>query len=70
MAALSDLRRNRDVAENTYRTVQSTSDLRNLIRSGFELFESIQSLSMPQIQPFENETLRKEFEEINKRLKR
>jgi hypothetical protein len=69
MTTLSDLRRGRDVAENTYRTVKSTGDLRNLIRSGLDLFDSVQSLSMPQIQPFESESIRREFEEINKRLK-
>jgi hypothetical protein len=69
-ATLSDLRRNRDLAENTYKTVRSTSDLRNLIRSGLDLFDSIQNLSMPKLQPFENNTIRKEFEAINKRLKR
>ena len=69
MMTLSDLRRGRDVAENTYKTVKSTGDLRNLIRSGLDLFDSIRSLSMPQIQPFENDAIRKEFEEINKRLK-
>jgi hypothetical protein len=70
MATLAELFRSRDVAENTYRTVRSTGDLRNLIRSGLELFDSIHVLSMPQFQPFENETIRKEFEEINKRLRR
>ncbi|MDR1979349.1 MAG: hypothetical protein LBQ42_11510 [Synergistaceae bacterium] len=69
-ATLSDLRRNRDLAENTYKTVRSTSDLRNLIRSGLDLFDSIQNLSMPRLQPFESEAIRKEFEEINKRLKK
>jgi hypothetical protein len=69
-ATLSDLRRNRDLAENTYKTVRSTADLRNLIRSGLDLFDSIQNLSMPKLQPFENETIRKEFEAINKRLKK
>jgi hypothetical protein len=70
MATLLDLRRNRDLAENTYKTVRSTSDLRNLIRSGLDLFDSIQNLSMPKLQPFESEGIRKEFEAINKRLKK
>ena len=69
-ATLVELFRSRDVAENTYRTVRSSGDLRNMIRSGLELFDSIQALSMPQFQPFENEAIRKEFEEINRRLRR
>lgn len=68
--SLQELRRNRDVADSTYRTVRSTGDLRNLIRSGLELFDSIHALSMPEIQPFRNDAIRKEFEEINRRLKR
>ena len=66
---LADLRRSRDLAENTYRTVRSSGDLRNLIRSGLELFDSIHALAMPEILPFENEAIRREFEEINKRLR-
>ncbi len=67
---LQGLRRNRDLAENTYRTVRSSGDLRNLIHSGLALFDSIDALAMPQLQPFESEAMRREFEEINKRLKR
>ena len=70
MDSLKDLRRNRDLAENTYRTVRSSGDLRALIHSGLSLFDSIQALSMPQLRPFESEAMRREFEEINKRLKR
>ena len=66
---LKDLIKNRDVAESTYRTVKSSGDLRNLIHSGLELFDSIHSLSMPELQPFESDAMRREFEEINKRLK-
>ena len=66
---LGDLRRNRDLAENTYRTVRSSGDLQTLIRSGLELFDSIHALAMPEIRPFENDAIRREFEEINKRLR-
>lgn len=69
MESLRDLQRNRDVAEHTYRTVRSSGDLRNLIHSGLALFDSIHALSMPQLQPFESEAMRREFEELNKRLK-
>ena len=68
--SLQDLKRNRDLAENTYRTVRSSGDLRTLIHSGLALFDSIHALSMPKLQPFENEAIRREFEKINRRLKR
>ena len=67
---LRELRLNRDVAESTYRTVRSSGDLRNLIHTGLSLFDSITALSMPKLQPFESEAMRREFEEINKRLKK
>ncbi|MDR3265466.1 MAG: hypothetical protein LBT15_05580 [Synergistaceae bacterium] len=70
MTTLADLRRNRDLAENTYKTVRSTGDLRNLIRTGLDLFDSIQSLSLPRLEPFENDAIRREFEDINRRLKK
>lgn len=66
---LKGLRLSRDVAENTYRTVRSSGDLKNLIHSGLALFDSMDALSMPQLQPFESEAMRLEFEEINRRLK-
>ncbi|NLL36435.1 MAG: hypothetical protein GX256_02795 [Fretibacterium sp.] len=66
---LVGLKKNRDLAENTYRTVRSSGDLRTLIRSGLELFDTVHALSMPDLQPFENDAIRKEFDEINKRMK-
>jgi hypothetical protein len=68
--SLEELRRNRSLAANTHRTVKNASDLRDVIRSGLAVFDSIQSLSMPLIQPFENEALRREFEEIGRRLRK
>jgi uncharacterized coiled-coil protein SlyX len=69
-SSLTDLRRNRDVADSTWRTVRSSGDLRSLIHSGLDLFDAIRTLSMPDIQPFKSDAVRKEFEEINRRLTR
>ena len=66
---IKSLRLNRDLAENTYRTVRSNDELRSLIRSGLNLFDSINALSMPELKIFENGAMRLEFEEINRRLK-
>jgi hypothetical protein len=68
--SLEELRRNRSLAANTHRTVRNASDLRDVIRSGLAMFDSIQGLSMPAIRPFENEALRREFEEIGRRLRK
>ncbi|MBR0203857.1 MAG: hypothetical protein IJQ56_05785, partial [Synergistaceae bacterium] len=67
---IKSLKLNRDLAENTYRTVRSNDELKGLIRSGMNLFDSINALSMPELKIFENGAMRLEFEEINRRLKR
>ena len=61
---------NRDLAENTYRTVRSSGELRGLIHSGLKLFDSVEGLSMPELKIFESGVMRLEFEEINRRLKK
>ena len=61
---------NRDLAENTYRTVRSSGELKGLIHSGLTLFDALDNnLSMPELKIFESDVMRLEFEEINRRLK-
>ncbi|MBQ7558646.1 MAG: hypothetical protein IJT20_00105 [Synergistaceae bacterium] len=70
MTAIKNLKLNRDLAENTYRTVRSSGELRGLIHSGLSLFDALDgNLSMPELKIFESEVMRLEFEEINRRLK-
>lgn len=66
------LRLNRDLADNTYRTVKSSGELKGLIHSGLSTFDAVGALSMPELKVFENGGLkmRLEFEEINRRLKK
>ena len=68
--SISSLRRNRDLAENTYKTVRSSGELRGLIHSGLSAFDAISTLSMPELKIFESGAMRAEFDEINRRLKR
>lgn len=70
MDSISILRRNRDLAENTYKTVRSSGELRGLIHSGLSAFDAVSVLSMPELKIFENGAMRAEFDEINRRLKR
>ena len=67
--SIKNLSLNRDLAESTYKTVRSSGELRNLIHSGLNVFDNVNALAMPQLKIFENQNLRHEFEEINKRLK-
>ncbi|MBQ7193403.1 MAG: hypothetical protein IJR98_03420 [Synergistaceae bacterium] len=70
MDSISGLKRNRDLAENTYRTVRSSGELRGLIHSGLNAFDAIGNLSMPELKIFENVEMRAEFDEINRRLRK
>ncbi|MBQ6112938.1 MAG: hypothetical protein IJL10_01615 [Synergistaceae bacterium] len=70
MNSIAGLKRNRDLAENTYRTVRSSSELRGLIHSGLNAFDAVGNLSMPELKIFENLEMRAEFDEINRRLRR
>ena len=70
MNSIKSLRLNRDLAENTYRTVRSSGELRGLIHSGLNTIDAVMKLSMPELKIFEGNGLRAEFDEINRRLKR
>jgi hypothetical protein len=57
------------IADNTYETVEASFQLRNLIRDGSSSFEAIQKLEAPTFeQIFKNEELRKEFENLTRKL--
>ena len=66
--SIKALKLNRELAENTYRTVRSSRELRLLIHSGLEAFDAITGLSMPELKMFESGIMREEFDEINRRL--
>jgi hypothetical protein len=57
------------IADNVYETVEASFQLRNLIRDGSASFEAIQKLETPTFeQIFKNEELRKEFENLTRKL--
>jgi hypothetical protein len=63
--AAHDLR----IADNTYETVEASFQLRNLMRDSSTSFEAIQKLEAPTFeQIFRNEELRKEFENLTRKL--
>ena len=63
--AAHDLR----IADNTYETVEASFQLRNLMRDTAASFEAIQKLEAPTFeQIFKNEELRREFENLTRRL--
>ena len=63
--ATHDLR----IADNTFETVEASFQLRNLMRDSATSFEAIQKLEAPTFeQIFKNEELRREFENLTKKL--
>ena len=63
--AAHDLR----IADNTYETVEASFQLRNLMRDSTTSFEAIQKLEAPTFeQIFKNEDLRREFENLTRKL--
>lgn len=69
MESIRSLKLNRDLAENTYRTVRSSGELRGLIHTGLSLLDAVNELKMPELKIFESDAMRIEFEKINERLK-
>ena len=68
--SIKSLKLNRDLAENTYKTVRSSAELRGLIRTGLRVFDTLETLKMPELKIFESGVMRLEFEEISRRLKK
>jgi hypothetical protein len=63
--AAHDLR----IADNTFETVEASFQLRNLMRDSAQSFEALQRLEAPTFdQIFKNEQLRKEFENLTRKL--
>lgn len=63
--ATHDLR----IADNTFDTVEASLELRNLMRESSTSFEAIQKLEAPTFeQIFKNEELRREFENLTRKL--
>ena len=65
---IRSIKRDREVAVNTYTTVQHISDMDTVIHSGMQLFDVLATMQLPEIQIFDNSGVRKEFDEITKRL--
>jgi hypothetical protein len=57
------------IADNTFETVEASYQLRNLMRDSSASFEAIQKLEAPTFeQIFKNEELRREFENLTRKL--
>ncbi len=67
--AREKLGKNLQVATNTYETVKISGDLLRVMRASEELFELLFDLQVPELKPFENVELKREFEKLTTRLR-
>lgn len=63
------LERDAELAMNTYETVQLSGDLLTVMSSSEELFNLLFDLQVPDLRPFENLELRREFEKMTTKLR-
>ena len=54
---------------NTYATIQISSELLQLLKESKNSFDTIMSLQVPEIIPFENIKMQKKFEELSRKIK-
>lgn len=66
---IRNIKRDREVAANTYATVQHISDMNAVIQSGMQLFDMLAAMQLPEIQVFDSSGVRREFDEITRRLR-
>lgn len=65
---IRSIERDREVAANTYATVQHISDMNAVVQSGMQLFDMLAAMQLPEIQAFDSSGVRREFDEITRRL--
>ena len=58
-----------ELAENTLSTVRVSADLSSLVQQGEGLYKQVMSLQTPELVPFENLKMQREFEEVTQRLR-
>lgn len=65
---IRSIERDREVAANTYATVQHISDMNAVVQSSMQLFDMLAAMQLPEIQAFDSSGVRREFDEITRRL--
>ncbi len=67
-AAHDRLRHERDVAVNTFRTVDLSGSLLDLINASGRAFDALMQLQIPELRPFENLDMQREFERLTNQI--
>ena len=58
-----------EAAENTLQTVQVSAVLSDLVRQNEALYHEVMTLQAPELVPFENLQIQREFEAVTTRIK-
>lgn len=67
--SLTLLNRDREIAMNTYDTVQHVSDISDVIKASLKASDLIATMQPPEIRAFDDTGLREQMDEITKRLR-
>jgi len=68
MTAQDNLKKDIDLAQNTYNTVMISSELSHLLQTSIEAFDTLQQIQLPEIIPFENIQMQKKYAELSRSL--
>ena len=69
-AKLRETERVREVAQSSWNTVSLASDLRDIVRTSHDAFQSLLSLELPPLALFDDAALQAEFEAITRKLRK
>ncbi|PLW68158.1 hypothetical protein [Pseudohalioglobus lutimaris] len=64
------VRKQHDAAENTLKTVQVSAVLSDLVRQNEALYQEVMTLQAPELVPFENLQIQREFEAVTTRIQK
>jgi len=67
-AAQSKLKKDIELAQNTYNTVMISAELSHLLQSSIEAFNALQQIQIPDIIPFENIQMQKKYVELSRAI--
>lgn len=67
--AEAKLHKHRDVALNTYETINLASKMLSIIKESLEELQTVQNMQLPDIVPLETEQIRLQFEQISEQLR-
>jgi len=69
LSAQKVIKKDLQLAQNTYDTVELSADLLSVLKTSQHSFEVLMNLQMPEIVPFENSQMKNKYRELSESLK-